>query len=216
MDLQSLADGKVGVNDVEKLAARDRQREIFEVLKLIFKSSSIDTALQAMNESEVEPDELFLWVAHNLPLEYKGDSLKRAYEVVSRADLFRARIRSRQHWGFLRYVLELISAGVSASKEGKSHSFVRYQPPNILLKMGQTRFLRARRDGAAAKVGGILHVSKRGALAQFGYLRIICRKDKEAGRWVVGKAGLDEDEAGYLLGMKKGSKAVRELAGAAA
>ena len=211
MDLQSLAYREVGIKDVETLWARDQEREIFEVLKLIFKSSSIEPALQGMNESDKDPDELFLWIVHNLPLEYKGEDLKRAYEVVSRADLFRARIRSRQHWGFLRYVLELMSAGVSASKKEKSHHFVKYQPPDILMKMGRTRFLRARRDGAGKKVGDVLHVSKKGALRQLGYLRIICRKDAEAGKWLAHRAGLNEDEASYLLDMKKDSKTVREM-----
>lgn len=201
MDLQSLG-GKVEQKDVESLGFRDQEREIYEVLKLIFRSSSIETALQGMRETDKDPDELFLWVSHNLPLEYSGEDLARAYDVVSRADVFRGRIRRQQHWGYLRYVLELISAGVSAVKTEKGTGFVKYRPPDILLKMGRTKFRRALQKSAGVKVGRITHTSSYAARRTFPYLRIVCRNDKEAAEALAVEAELAPEELALIKGTK--------------
>jgi len=201
MDLESLGE-KIEMGDVEGLGYRDQEREIYEVLKLIFKSSSVRTALEAMRESDKDPDELFMWVAHNLPLEYGGEDLARAYDIVSRADVFKGRIRRQQYWGYLRYVLELISAGVSAAKTERNPNFVKYKPPDILMKMGRTRFRRALMVAAGKKVGSVTHTSSYGARKTFPYLRIICKNDKGTVEMLTEEADLSKEELAFVCGTK--------------
>ncbi|MFC1454859.1 replication factor C large subunit [Candidatus Undinarchaeota archaeon] len=198
MDFQSIATGrdKITEKDIE-MSTRDQVRGIQDVLKMIFKSSSIDTAIQAMNESDKDPDELFLWVRENLPHEYSGQDLANAYEVLSRADLFRGRIRRQQYWGYLRYTLELISAGVSASKTKKNPAFVKYKMPSIMLKYGRYRFTRAYRDSLTSKIGAATHSSKQDVLRSLPYYRILT-KDKGFRESFTEKLQLDDSELKYL------------------
>lgn len=43
---------------------------------------------------------IFLWIEENIPYEYKGEELARAYDALSIADVFRGRIHRQQHWRF--------------------------------------------------------------------------------------------------------------------
>ncbi|MFH1786705.1 MAG: replication factor C large subunit [archaeon] len=201
LDLQSIAAGKkeVSQKDVDLLSSRDQVRDIFETLKLIFKSSTIETAIQAMNESDKSPDDLFLWVRENLPLEYSGVDLARAYAVLSRADMFRSRIMRQQYWGYLRYTLELISAGVSVSKSQKNPNYIKYKPPTLLLKYGRYRFTRAARDGLARKIAAATHSSSQDVIRALPYYRILAR-DKGFAEKISAELKLDESEVKYIAG----------------
>jgi len=62
-------------------------------------------------------DEIILWVEENIPLEYQGEELARAYELLSRTDLFKGRIYKQQYWRFLVYENIFLSYGISSCKK---------------------------------------------------------------------------------------------------
>ena len=73
-------------------------------------------------------DESFLWLEENLPKEYEGKDLERAFDCLSRADVFKGRIRRWQHWRFLVYINDLMTAGIALSKDEKYKKVISYTP----------------------------------------------------------------------------------------
>ncbi len=133
----SAGDLRSAINDLQagRSGMRDREKDIFERMKLIFKSTTYREAREA-GWGDIEHDFLKLWVDENIPIEYetRGD-IAAAYSMLSRSDVFDGRIMNRQYWGFLRYSGDLLTAGVSLAKKEKYYKFVRYQFPNYLRQM---------------------------------------------------------------------------------
>lgn len=177
LDLQTCAvGGKITFEDVGKLADRKRTQTILSVLRTIFKSSSAETALPALDDVDVDLDEVFLWLDANLPKEYiSAKALAKAYEALSRADVFRGRIRKQQHWRFLVYINNLLTAGISGAKDEKNTAFVPYQPTMRLLQLWQGKMKYAKRTEIAAKLAPELHQSKKRVVQQWAYLREILK-----------------------------------------
>jgi replication factor C large subunit len=170
------AQGKIDFADVTKLSARKRTQFIINALHVIFKSSTANNALRALDDVDVDFDQIFFWLEANLPREYKSaSSLAKAYECLSRADVFRGRIRKRQHWRFLVYMSNLLSAGVSAAKDGKNPEFVTYKPTMRMLRMWQAKMKFAKKKEIALKLAAKTHTSKKVALAQVPYFQSMFR-----------------------------------------
>ena len=97
LDLQILAPLKnIVFDDTTDLSDRKRTQSILNALTVIFKSSSVENALPALQDIDVKIEDVFFWIDNNLPREYlDAKSLAKAYEVLSRADVFQGRIRKR-------------------------------------------------------------------------------------------------------------------------
>ena len=53
----------------------------------------------------------------NIPKEYSGKALEKAYDALSNADKFRGRIYRQQFWRFLVYQNIFQTAGISHAKK---------------------------------------------------------------------------------------------------
>ena len=159
-------------DDVLKLSDRKRTQTILQALQLIFKSSSAENALPALDDVDVEMDHIFFWLDENLPKEYLSvTALAKAYEHLSRADVFRGRIHRQQHWRFLVYISNLLSAGISYAKDEKNTSVVRYQQTMRLLKMWQAKMKVAKKKEIAGKIAEKLYLSKKRAFQEVDFLK---------------------------------------------
>jgi replication factor C large subunit len=69
-----------------------------------------------------------------------------------------------------------MALGTALAKEEKYSKFTRYMPPTYLMRMGRTRASRAMRKQVAGKIGEKLHCSKKRAVEQFGYFRMMSKK----------------------------------------
>jgi len=198
--------------DLDVLSARDSTIKIHDTLKVIFKTMSIGPALDVARNTESTPDEVMLWVAQNLPLEYEGEDLAKAYSMLSRADVFRGRIMKRQHWRFLAYQSQLQTAGVALAKKEKNGKFVQYQMPDILFRMGMSRDARAVRESVAGKIGALLHSSKnRVKNADMGYIRQIFANDTAQAKKISKECGLDAREVAFILSKKDTDNIVKGI-----
>ncbi len=152
IDLECLLAGK---KEMQALGFRDEARSIFDSLRIIFKTDSIDNAMIAMNSSG-DPDTLHRWIAENLPQEYaEPQDLAAAYDSLSKADIFYSRIIRRQAWSLQKYFFELSAAGVALAKKAPSQRFVKYSRPRF-----------RRKDASMAlALSQKLHVSSRKAIA---------------------------------------------------
>jgi replication factor C large subunit len=168
--------GKFSFEDLSSLSDRKRVDSIMNALTLIFKSSTVDNALHAIDDIDVDMDHIFFWIDNNLPKEYIGfKSLSKAYEHLSRADVFRGRIKRQQHWRFLVYISNLLTAGVSSAKEERNTSFVKYSQTMRLLRMWQANMKNAKKKEIAAKLAFRTHTSSKVAMRQIPYLQSIFR-----------------------------------------
>lgn len=176
-------DMRAALNDLEVFAdaeagQREKEKNIFEVLRVLFKTMSIEKADEIIRQSDKDLEEIFWWVEQNIPAEYeKPEEIASAFELLSRADLFRARIRKNQNYRFLVYFQEML-AGVALAKQKPYYKFTAYRPPDRLLMLGKSKAERHQLSVVAQDLGKQLHCSTRIIKRDFlPYLKIIHGKD---------------------------------------
>ncbi len=130
-DLQALS-GKeiVSKADVEAiLGVRDVQSSVFDALNKLFKGSP-ELAKQAFEDSGLDPWTFLLWVKHATTIAYSDPKeVSRAFDSLSKADIFLARIIREQEWGLLKYAIDLMTIGVNLAGE-KPRGFTKWGVPS--------------------------------------------------------------------------------------
>jgi replication factor C large subunit len=173
-DLQALALGKdkLTVEDVKKQAQRDDRQEIFDALKIVFKTRTASTANSATENLDENADTFLQWIRENTPREYKREKdLAHAYYWISQADLYNGRIKRRMNWKLLRYVFQFSTVGVALAKDEKYSGWTKYQYPSKIRRMGSSRGARNKMETISEKLGEKLHMSKKevkSSLPMFG------------------------------------------------
>ncbi|HII72116.1 TPA: replication factor C large subunit, partial [Candidatus Woesearchaeota archaeon] len=154
-DLQMLISGqkKLKREDLDSLDDRERTEEITTALTKVFKTTDPIIAKASFQSVEEDLKECALWVDHNLPKEYeKPADLARAYDYVSKADIMNRRIMRWQHWRFLAYVNDYLSAGVAVSKDEKYKKMVEYERTQRLLTIWMANRKYQKRLAIAEKI----------------------------------------------------------------
>ena len=190
-------DKNVTFEKVATLSDRKRTSSILNALMIIFKSSSISNALPVLDNIDVDIEQVMFWIDNNLPKEYiSAKALTKAYEHLSRADVFKGRIRRQQHWRFLVYISNLLTAGISSAKDEKNTEFVKYTQTMRFLRMWQAKMKNAKKKEIAAKLASHTHVSTKVAMEQIPYYQSIFRNN--AGNFIAEELELSEEEADWL------------------
>lgn len=144
------------------LSDRNRTEGIQQALMKVFKTTDPEVARNAFDTCTEDLDEVFLWVDQNLPKEYtKGADLARAYEKLSRADVFKGRIRRKQHWRFMVYIYYLLSVGIAVSKDERYKEAVKYEQTKRILMLWQAKMKYQKRVAIAEKLAELTHCSRR-------------------------------------------------------
>jgi replication factor C large subunit len=199
----SSGDIRAALNDLRARnasASRDREKNIFDIMRDIFKSEKYADARKAAFSTDVDHDTLKLWIAQNLPAAcVRPFDLSEGYDKLSRADVFDGRIRRTQYWGYLRYSSDLMTSGVALSKSSPSNGYVQFAYPDYIRAMGSSKSSRTLRKSVLSKIARMCHCS----LAQSGvYLPLFeAVSKKEEGAF--GEL-FDEDELAFI--MKKPAK----------
>jgi replication factor C large subunit len=217
-DLQALGQGKKKLvyEDVSWLGYRDRQDSIFNVLRMILYGKTCSGAKHAVDMADVDVDMLFEWIYENVPA-HMSDShdLADAMNALAIADVYRGRIRRTRDWGFMRYVIDYMTAGVAmARKNSQVSGWVPFKFPERIQMLSRSRSERAMRLSIGNKVKHRCHISAvRASKEVVPYLRIIFESDPEmaAGlaKWLV----LDEEMVGYLVGSEEKAETIVKLMG---
>jgi len=219
-DLESIAMGRTVITeaDTEHLSNRIVQKSIYDLMYTVFRKGAPSSARKMMMDVDEDADMVMLWVDENMPYEYKdrGD-LVRGYERLSRADIFMGRIRRRQYYGFLRYAGDMMSMGVASAKRSSFVNRERFRTPSYLTKMSRSKGMRSTKKEACLKLAEFTHNStKRVSQDVVPALRQILQNDPEMRIVLINRAGLEEDELAYVMGVKTDSKVVKEAFKAAA
>ncbi len=188
-DLQTIEE----VNKPEDISERDKEDDVFNILRQIFKNTATKETLGLYDTLNISLDEIMLWIEENIPYEYKGKELYKAFNALSKADVFRGRIHRQQHWRFLVYQNILLSAGVSASKQAPKTGFTAYKKPSRILKIWMANQRNAKRKTIAEKYAKLCHISIKRAVKEFEIVRPIISKPE-----VIKELKLDSEEIEFL------------------
>jgi len=210
----SLGDARAAINDLQTASIfagkkleekdflaseREKEQDIFNALRIVFKSKSANAVLGAFDNVDMDLDEIFLWLDENLPKEYRSSELAEAYDKLSRADVFKGRIRRQQYWNFLPYIYALITAGIAVSKKKVNEGFMSYKPTSRLLKIWIEN--RTKKMTIAVKYAKMIHCSKKKARTEMPYFSMIYAgmlKNKQPTEQLNKQLSLDNDEIEYL------------------
>jgi replication factor C large subunit len=163
-DLQSACEGRevLKAEDLKVLGRRDIKHNIFEGIFEILKANTCREARDVTMRMDESPDMMLLWIDENIPVEYKdpGD-LCRAYDTLSRADIFYQRAFRKRHFSMLGYSMDLMSAGVALSKRTQYKAFTKYKFrfPSYLRKMSSSKSQRALKNAVYKKLAKHCHTS---------------------------------------------------------
>lgn len=198
IDLQLCAsEGKFTFDTLAALSDRKRTDSVLNALRVIFKSSSVENALPALENVDMDLKDIIIWIDENLPREYISPvSLAKAYESLARADVFQGRIRRQQHWRFLVYINDLLTAGISSAKQEKNPQFVPYQRTMRFLQMWQAKMKWAKKKEIAAKLAAVTHTSEKVAYEQVPYLQFIFHTSASSD--LAQELDLEEEEIEWL------------------
>jgi replication factor C large subunit len=130
-DLQaSVIDNEFILDD--EFEIRDYKQKINNFLTNIFYSYPEDSLKNSFYQ-DIKIDELFLYLEENVPYAYDKIALYRAFEEISKADLFRGRIIKWQYWRFLVYINFYLNYGVCFSKTNPK-KVLRFEKNKRILK----------------------------------------------------------------------------------
>ncbi len=172
---------------------RNKEIDVFNALRMIFKGKPTNDLLKLFDSVKMPIDEIILWVEENIPAEYQGEELAKAYDALSRVDVFKGRIYKQQYWRFLVYENILLSYGISASKQNIKTGFTSYKRPTRILKIWLNNQRTAKKKSIAKKYAQYVHVGQKRAMNEFPIVKQIL-KNPEARK----ELKLTEEEIEYL------------------
>ncbi|HEY9246398.1 MAG TPA: replication factor C large subunit, partial [Candidatus Methanoperedens sp.] len=157
-------------------------------------------------------EDFIQWVDENLPLEYaKPDDLEKGYYYLSRASTYLGRVKRRQNYILWRYAGVLMTAGIVVARSNHYSGFVKFQPPSLWRKLGQTRGMRQVRDSTAKKIGIHCHVSMSYTRAHMFVFFRAMMKDDECAPLIAALLGLEPEEIAFLMEAKSVTKKVQKI-----
>lgn len=213
LDMQTLAlSGKISLEGVSSLGYRERQQDIFKTMGAILKGNTVGEIRAARFKSDLDSRMLFNWIEENIPRHFsKGNDTARAFERLSRADIFNGRIMRRQHYGFLKYSSDLSTAGVSLSREHEYGGWIQYQFPGLLRKLGSSKGLRNLKKELGLKIGKQIHSSSHAVMSyDLPFLQVVFSK-KENAVDLSASLDLSPEEIAFLMGSKPETKKVKAV-----
>ena len=196
-DLETLSAGrkKLEEKDMKVLGYRENKKDIFEIMKVVFKTKSIKNSIQMLRNSEKDPDEIFWWLEQNITTEYeKPGEIAKAFDYLSKADVFRSKTHVRQNWRFKKYMIDIMCGGVSISKKEMYRKFSPYRPPQRLKMYGATKMSRKRMKEICETMGEKLHVSTRVVANDYFPMFRILMKKKKLKEGLMEEFGLDKED----------------------
>ena len=165
---------------------RDVEDNVFNTLRIIFKSMRIDNSRIAMRNSEKNMEDLFRWIENNITEEYTDiETISMAFNYLSKADVFRSRIIKRQSWSLEKYFADLSVYGTSLAKTKPSLRFASYKPPVYFASGGK----------ALGKLASVLHVSKKQAVAYIPILQMLAKRNTK----LFEELGMDDSEIESII-----------------
>lgn len=215
-DLQALAEGRDHLKlDHVVTGTRDTTKDIFEFLDMVLKEAGPEEALKASYDVDETPDDLINWIEDNLPKDYEGAELARAYGFLSDADKWLGRVRATQNYSYWRYAGDNMTAGVAAARSGTKGGWTRYGPPSYWMKLGRSRGSRETRDYIARQIaetnGTSTGTARREIMPLLATMTHHC-KNRELTVAMAARYDLDAEHISFVTGSGKTTNKVESIA----
>jgi replication factor C large subunit len=195
-------DLRSALNDLEaaSFSPRDRRIDDKSVLKTIFRCTTLSGARYASSVMDMDTDMLKLWLDENIAREYETpEEIAEAFNWLSRADVFDGRIFRRQYYGYMRYSVTLMTAGVGLSKKKAYNKPVEnYQFPLYLVEMSRSMMARAMAKSVALKIGKRVHTSSKRVIPFLPLYAKLVMSDSEKAKIFY---NMTDEEMEYLSGL---------------
>ncbi len=210
-DLQAIGEGYGRVTlDLARamLRPRDREHDPFETLRNLFSARYAWQAKMALSQSQLDYEQAKLWLLENIANQYSDpEDLARAYDALSKADVYLGRIIKTNDWDLLAYAIDMMAAGVAMAAQNNpkdKYRWVKYSFPQKLLLLSKTKEVRAIRDDIAKAIAAQLHVSTATAKSEImPFLHaVFITNPKYAAKLAIG-LGLSEKMIEFLAGPAK-------------
>ncbi len=206
---KSRGDARAALNDLQTILnlgeqayiseeiEREKQESIFNALKKVFQSQTDEKTPRIYDNTGLELNEILLWIEENIPGEYQGQALAKAYDSLSKADIFKGRIYRQQYWRFLVYQNFFLSAGISAATKLKHKKFTKYKRPSRILKIWLANQKNAKKKSIIVKYSKYCHLSKKKANKESFLFPLILNQQAQ------NKLDLNEKEKEWLRDKKQ-------------
>lgn len=191
-DLQAIVN--TGTPEEIELDQRNKETDIFNALKKIFQEKPTEETLRIFDSVKMSIDEIILWVEENIPADYKGQELERAYDLLSKTDLFKGRIYKQQYWRFLVYENIFLSYGIASAKQNPKNEFSTYKRPARILKIWLNNQRTAKKKSIAIKYAKYVHVGTKRALNEYPIIKQIIISNPQ----IAQELKLTEEEIEYV------------------
>lgn len=222
-DLEAIAaaQGEVTVEAVERfLAYRNRTYAPYEALLKLFNAKYTFQAKEAVTSTDLSPDEFIQWINEHIPTYYdtkeaekarnrEEEELRimeeraRAYEALSRADVYYGRIIRTQNWDLLSYMLEMMGPGVAFARKTYKYKWKSFKSPEKLKLMAELKKSRELREALAEHLASRLLTSKNIVKTEvIPYLRVIFTNNPKYAARIAKGYELTEELIKWLAGPK--------------
>ncbi|MCW4023896.1 MAG: replication factor C large subunit [Candidatus Bathyarchaeota archaeon] len=202
-DLQGLSEENkvLTAKDTMMLSYRNKDISMDETLASFFSAKSLTDANILLSRSNVDFDELLMSVSDNLPRRYADcNELAEAYDLVSKADMFRGRIGT-ENWHLLKYFYSTMAQAAAVAPTSYKPFQIK-TPPEKIITLFWTKSKRTTLDKICAKIAAQCHISKATAKKDVVlFLKIMLQKPSSEG--IVLGLGLLPEEVDFLLKMDR-------------
>lgn len=212
-DLQAISQSgsHIKLEDIS-VGERDNKKDIFKVLKNIFRATNAKESYEAIFNVDKDPENLIMWIDENVSIENtRPTDLNDAYYYVSKSATFLGRVKRRSNYRMWKYASFLMTAGVFASSRKRRTESLKYYKPQIFDKFWKTKGMRITRDSLARKIGIRCHTSIGFARTQlFPFFRLTMRNTSYA-EYITASLELSIEEIAFIMNTGPESKYVKEI-----
>jgi replication factor C large subunit len=205
LSIKAKGDLRAAINDLQTLSKlkdyfsvildeRNKETDIFNSLRRIFKEKPSNEMLGIFDSVNMSIDDIILWLEENIPAEYSGEELARAYELLAKTDVFKGRIYKQQYWRFLVYENIFLSYGISSSKKNAKIGFTTYKKPSRILQIWLNNQKTMQKKSICQKYSKYVHVSMKRAMSEFPTIKQIIKSNSQ----IQKELKLENDEIEYL------------------
>lgn len=205
LSIKSKGDLRAAINDLQALSTlkdyfsiiideRNKETDIFSSMKKVFQEKPANEMLRIFDSVNMSIDDIILWIEENIPAEYKKEELAKAYDLLSKTDVFRGRIHKQQYWRFLVYENIFLSYGIASSKKNAKTGFTSYKKPSRILQIWINNQKTIHKKTICQKYSQYVHVSQKRAMYEFPVIKQVIKSNPA----IQKELKLDEEEIEYL------------------
>lgn len=202
-DLQSVVQkgGDATIETVQRLIKwRDRTIQINETLDRIFYAETWTQAITAVNQTDVNPDELMRWISSNIPSIFHDTSqLAKAYFWLTKASIYSRRIRQTQNWKLLPYYKEMMCITGSITGGNPTSHRPDYHYPEWINQMWRSKSIRQKQMQIGEILSPLVHTSSKKAYREYLVVLKALLSNPSTRPSVTKNLDLTEDLVSFIL-----------------